>query len=411
MSGHEYITQKKVIDPLAVHFTQHHIRTTFRKGELVEPVIDEIESLPGTGDYDIFLRAPFPTIEIIRWSPPAHMRTESNCWHWYTLDNRRLYCLQRAAVALLPKRVGVVVKVRCEDFGNVKRKFDSVSLGRSVTVAHSSKEAPLFTWNWRDWGCAPLHYLQDDQKHTLDSLQVPPDDMVGPGDSVSDALKRAEECLARMSVNHLTIAKPQDSSQCSTPSTEDDDSSASSESSPSSGSKPLPPSSSSDLLSQVSTADLESEVMADPTSGVLDRVSQLKSLERHAWKGHGAERYDVNFAGESIWLCFVKGKGSSNMTSMMTYDEQWDVVWWETDQVFYFHVGEYLAKGSEEITWYSGYDWEMAKPCFKWDRCCPEAQRSARDSADSRHAGRKHLTDSRQKPRQEWRPVTSQQKS
>ena len=47
---------------------------------------------PGAGDYDIILKAPFPTIEIIRWSQNG--RKKGGHEHWFSFDNRRLYHMQ-----------------------------------------------------------------------------------------------------------------------------------------------------------------------------------------------------------------------------------------------------------------------------------------------------------------------------
>lgn len=65
------------------------------------------------------------------------------------MDNRRLYCLQRAAAKLWPKRVGAVVEILYADTGSIYRKYDSTTSGRSVTVSPSCKHAALFRWDWR----------------------------------------------------------------------------------------------------------------------------------------------------------------------------------------------------------------------------------------------------------------------
>lgn len=141
------IYEEKLICPLAIHFTQEHIKTHFQDGRLVEATIPEILAAPSGGaDYDIILKAPFPNIEILRWHAPDCGDKEEQ---WYTLDNRRLYCLQRMAVEHWPKRVAAVVDILCADNGKVRRKYDSTTSGRSVTISPSVKVPALSRWDWR----------------------------------------------------------------------------------------------------------------------------------------------------------------------------------------------------------------------------------------------------------------------
>jgi len=139
--------EEKLICPLAIHFTQEHIKTHFQDGRLVESTVPEIVAAPsGSADYDIILKAPFPNIEILRWHAPDSGDKEEQ---WYTLDNRRLYCLQRMAVEHWPKRVAAVVDILYADNGKVRRKYDSTTSGRSVTISPSIKVPALTRWDWR----------------------------------------------------------------------------------------------------------------------------------------------------------------------------------------------------------------------------------------------------------------------
>ena len=142
------------------------------------------EFLADGKDFDLILKAPFPNIEILRWEPPHCRDTEADhdlmtlikkatcgvlnaqAKNWYTLDNRRLYCLQRMAAEHLgahwlpaafspfffppgmvthsdsrhwPKRVGAVVDILYADTGRVRKKYDSTTEGRSVTISPSVK--------------------------------------------------------------------------------------------------------------------------------------------------------------------------------------------------------------------------------------------------------------------------------
>jgi len=119
--------EEKLICPLAVRFTQQRIRTTFKDGYDVEATIKEIATVAGVDDYDLILEAPFPCIEIIRWS--ANGRRAGREDHWFTFDNRRLYCLQRLAAEHWPKRVAIAVHVLYADAGRS---------GRSLTPGHKA---------------------------------------------------------------------------------------------------------------------------------------------------------------------------------------------------------------------------------------------------------------------------------
>lgn len=155
------IYEEKLISPLAIRFTQDYIRTTFRDGHQVEATMEEIKAEPGTGQYDLVLRVPFPHIEIIRWRIPRYgvgrVKGQSSKEggaeareHWFTLDNRRLYCLQRAAVALWPKRVAAVVEILYADPGTVWKKYDSSTHGWCVNLGPSMAEMMTDRWDWRE---------------------------------------------------------------------------------------------------------------------------------------------------------------------------------------------------------------------------------------------------------------------
>lgn len=142
------VFEQKLISPLAVRFTQEHIRTTFKDGRPLEESYKQITTKPGTGDYDLLLEVPFPNIEIIRWHVPRSAKEARDKHHWFTLDNRRLYCMQRAAMAHWPQRVGVVVDLLYADPGSVWKKFDSSSRGQSVTIGHSARGPTISKWDW-----------------------------------------------------------------------------------------------------------------------------------------------------------------------------------------------------------------------------------------------------------------------
>lgn len=143
------IYEEKLICPLAVRFTQQRIRETFKDGHDVEATIDEITAVPGVDGYDIILDMPFPCIEIVRWS--ANGRGAGRDDHWFSFDNRRLYCLQRAASECWPKRVAIPVHVLYADAGTIRKKLDSRTQGLSVSIGHAfATPDELETWAWRN---------------------------------------------------------------------------------------------------------------------------------------------------------------------------------------------------------------------------------------------------------------------
>ncbi|CAE8615888.1 unnamed protein product [Polarella glacialis] len=109
----------------------------------------------------LLLRPPFPEIEVIMWRIKLRgtdgnpkLDAEGNELYgereWFTLDNRRLYCLQKAAVALHPKQVRCVVIVVKQEEGNSRefRKFRTQDCGRSIRIGHrDSRDLPR--WSWR----------------------------------------------------------------------------------------------------------------------------------------------------------------------------------------------------------------------------------------------------------------------
>jgi len=152
--------EEKLINPLAVRFSQDRIWPDFQDGHRIEDSLVEITSVPYQGVYDVVLRPPFPPMEIIRLKQERRegdgerMRDEKGhrLWgeeSWFTFDNRRLYCLQRAALKLWPVVVAVVVKVLF-DFPAVRcarHKFRTTSDGRSVKISLPDGN-PGCLWNW-----------------------------------------------------------------------------------------------------------------------------------------------------------------------------------------------------------------------------------------------------------------------
>mmetsp|Transcript_96255 Transcript_96255/g.170205 ORF Transcript_96255/g.170205 Transcript_96255/m.170205 type:complete len:275 (-) Transcript_96255:23-847(-) len=138
--------EEKLISPFAIHYSQDHIRPVFQTGGNIENTIKEIKAKPGTGDYDVVLAAPFPNIEILR---RHHRDGGKTFYHWMSLDNRRLYCLQRAAAAFWPQRVAVVVEALYAATDGIRKKENSSTGGLSVGIGHSPKTL-MYRWDWRE---------------------------------------------------------------------------------------------------------------------------------------------------------------------------------------------------------------------------------------------------------------------
>lgn len=168
-----------LLSPFDVHFSQTRIRGEFQDGHTLEETTAEIlPSAPSRGKGDgeevefgsedktknlFLLTVPFPRIEVTRWrcklreadgtpkvDPTTGLELYSQQEHWFTFDNRRLCCLQRAAAAMWPD------EVRCEAIEvpaalartRELRKFDTRTFGCSVLVGRRDDPNPE-CWSWR----------------------------------------------------------------------------------------------------------------------------------------------------------------------------------------------------------------------------------------------------------------------
>jgi hypothetical protein len=153
----------KLISPLAIKFSQKRVRPEFQDGRPIEWTYKQINisekditnSEIENNDYDCFIRAPFPPIEIVRWKPreiddmgelvlAADGSSVLGEEVWYTLDNRRLVCLQRAAVSMWPKIACCAVVVMDElPKQSVARKFRSVDYGATIRIGRRFNDNPI----------------------------------------------------------------------------------------------------------------------------------------------------------------------------------------------------------------------------------------------------------------------------
>lgn len=172
LGGHK--EQRKIaapnrrISPFDVRFSQGRMRSEFRCGRSVEETVAAIravrEDAPG-GEPAWRLEAPFPTIEVIPWRcklrdesgrPIVDEQTGGELWdsqdHIFTLDNRRLYCFQKAAAALWPQQVGIdVVELPPQSLTRLRqvRKFRTPDSGMSISVGSRTDTDSLVHWSWR----------------------------------------------------------------------------------------------------------------------------------------------------------------------------------------------------------------------------------------------------------------------
>merc|ERR1712217_513297 len=69
---------------------------------------------------------------------------------WFSLDNRRLWCLQQAAVQLFPERctADVIIEIRKDRRLREIRKFRTLDSGKSINVGSRVDGVPFVRWCW-----------------------------------------------------------------------------------------------------------------------------------------------------------------------------------------------------------------------------------------------------------------------
>lgn len=127
------------VSPLSIRFTQEKIHPFFyRRGPIVN-VVPKIRPVLHSAGEDLELVPPF--------SPIHCLRKGSELW---SLDNRRLYALQLAAMEQWPRQCKVRVLVRDRlprhKFKTQYRKFNTTSQGQSIDVCARFQQ--FDTWNW-----------------------------------------------------------------------------------------------------------------------------------------------------------------------------------------------------------------------------------------------------------------------
>lgn len=110
--------------------------------------------------------APFPPIEVVRWRcklrdertgrPKVNPETGRTLYdpeeHLFTLDNRRLYCLQLAATRVWPELCTIDVAELPSGPPELMRemkKFKTVDSGKSILIVSRQDRVPFIRWSWR----------------------------------------------------------------------------------------------------------------------------------------------------------------------------------------------------------------------------------------------------------------------
>mmetsp|Transcript_130410 Transcript_130410/g.260169 ORF Transcript_130410/g.260169 Transcript_130410/m.260169 type:complete len:386 (+) Transcript_130410:36-1193(+) len=156
--------------PLELRFSQKKMRNVFADGRLIEDAVELVKPVCRPPDeaemYEApwWLEAPFPPIEVLRWrcklrdeqtGRPLLDKSGREIFEenesWFTLDNRRLYCLQKVAARLWPERctVDVIAEIRKDRRMREIRKFRTLDSGESIMVGSRVDGVPFKRWAWR----------------------------------------------------------------------------------------------------------------------------------------------------------------------------------------------------------------------------------------------------------------------
>mmetsp|Transcript_48492 Transcript_48492/g.90891 ORF Transcript_48492/g.90891 Transcript_48492/m.90891 type:complete len:298 (-) Transcript_48492:79-972(-) len=160
------------MDPLELRFSQRKMRNVFADGKLIADSVEQVRPIRRTAEETSVygaswrLEAPFPPIEVLRFRcklrdettgrPLLDPVTKKEMFEqeesWFTLDNRRLYCLQRVAISLLPERctVDTIAEIRKERRLREIRKFRTLDNGKSINVGSVVDGVPFETWSWTE---------------------------------------------------------------------------------------------------------------------------------------------------------------------------------------------------------------------------------------------------------------------
>lgn len=158
-------------DPLDIRFSQKKMRHMFFNGNLLADVAPLVQTVRCSSAEEALhgarwrVVAPFPAIEVVRWR--CKLRDErtgrpkvdhsgqiiyDSEEHLFTLDNRRLHCLQLAATRVWPDRcitdVSELPPGPPEQMHEMK-KFKTLDCGKSIMIGSKMDKVPFVQWSWR----------------------------------------------------------------------------------------------------------------------------------------------------------------------------------------------------------------------------------------------------------------------
>jgi hypothetical protein len=162
------------ISPLDARFSQKKMRHRFWNGNLLADVAPLVQVIRCSAEEEAQhsarwkLQAPFPEIEVVRWrcklrdektgrpktDPQSGKVLYDQEEHLFTLDNRRLYCLQLAAATVWPEQCMVeVVELPAgpPEFKHEMKKFKTMDSGKSILIGsrQPGDTVPFVRWCWR----------------------------------------------------------------------------------------------------------------------------------------------------------------------------------------------------------------------------------------------------------------------
>lgn len=135
------VWEEKWVSPLAVRFSQGKIHPFFHERGPISEVLLQIHSTPDAAGKRCYIEPPFPPMRLL------HLK---NFGCLATLDNRRLYALQRYALQEWPKVC--VVKALCvEELTPTRlkaenRKFTNRTSGLEIEIESRSNAFDTFSW-------------------------------------------------------------------------------------------------------------------------------------------------------------------------------------------------------------------------------------------------------------------------
>merc|ERR1719201_1330713 len=160
--------------------------------EIREERIPEAERAEYGQGVEWKLTFPFPEIEVIRWKcklrdhrtgrpivdPVTGEELYDSEEHWFTLDNRRLYCLQEAAMRFWPQRcVAEVAVIISGPHAHMRelRKFRTLDRGRSAMIGSRADGVLFVRWSWREKAGLEESDLEDSESEAepLPEIRIP----------------------------------------------------------------------------------------------------------------------------------------------------------------------------------------------------------------------------------------------